>query len=294
MLNRSWSAVLVAAFLRVKKTRKNEESYYHFINDRKQEPYPETKSLGSTNNRIEKNYLGDLSYFTINKNSQAPIVLYIHGGAYVHSITKFHISMLDDIATKTGCEIILPMYKLAPWGNYKDNYASMIDLYKKVIEEESGRKIIVMGDSAGGGFSLGLCELMKEYHLRQPDELVLLSPWVDVTCSNPDIEKYASLDPMLTAEWLRGAVRNYANGDDLTQYLLSPLNGDVSCLNNVTIFVGTREIFYPDNILLKQKLEENGVNIELFVGEDMNHVYPVYPIPEAKKARNKIIQVVNR
>jgi len=33
---------------------------------------------------------------------------------------------------------------------------------------------------------------------------------------------------------------------------------------------------------------------ELIVGEEMNHVYPLFPIPEAKPAVEKIIQVVTR
>jgi hypothetical protein len=33
---------------------------------------------------------------------------------------------------------------------------------------------------------------------------------------------------------------------------------------------------------------------ELFVGDEMNHVFPLYPIPEAKPAINKILQVVAR
>ena len=33
---------------------------------------------------------------------------------------------------------------------------------------------------------------------------------------------------------------------------------------------------------------------KLFIGEGMNHVFPLFPIPEAKPAADKIIKVVKR
>ena len=74
--------------------------------------------------------------------------------------------------------------------------------------------------------------------------------------------------------------------------LVSPINGDVSELKNVTIFVGTRELFYPDDTLLYEKLRNN-YNVTLYVGQGQNHVYPVYPTPEGRIALQTIIDIVN-
>ena len=56
-----------------------------------------------------------------------------------------------------------------------------------------------MGDSAGGGLSLALAEYFKAEGMRLPDELILLSPWVDVSMENEDIPKYQPKDPMIEA-----------------------------------------------------------------------------------------------
>lgn len=74
---------------------------------------------------------------------------------------------------------------------------------------------------------------------------------------------------------------------------ISPIYGDLSELKNVTIFVGTRELFYPDDTLLYDKLKNNP-NVKLYVGEGQNHVYPVYPTIEGRIALEQIADIVLR
>ena len=60
-----------------------------------------------------------------------------------------------------------------------------------------------------------------------------------------------------------------------------------------TIFLGTSEIFYPDVTKFYSMLEEDPSN-ELIIGDEMCHVYPLFPIDEAKPAVEKIINVIKR
>ncbi|MBQ3302986.1 MAG: esterase, partial [Clostridia bacterium] len=59
----------------------------------------------------------------------------------------------------------------------------------------------------------------------------------------------------------------------------------------VTIFVGTDGILYPDITKCFSLLDGDPSN-ELVIGEKMNHVYPLFPIPEAKPAVDKIIRLI--
>lgn len=52
--------------------------------------------------------------------------------------------------------------------------------------------LILMGDSAGGGFVLALAQFMKQEEVPQPSQLILLSPWLDLSLSNPNIKE---IDP---------------------------------------------------------------------------------------------------
>jgi acetyl esterase/lipase len=169
----------------------------------------------------------------------------------------------------------------------------MTQFYRKVLEYYPDNKIILMGDSAGGGLAAGLSMYFAKKGLPVPDKLILLSPWVDIEMENEEIKDYLEKDPILRYEDLKVDARYWANGHDLKDYRLSPLYGDVSVLKDVTLFTGTHEFFYPDIIRFGQKLEENGVRNRIFVGEKLYHVYPAFPIPEASDALRIIAQVID-
>ena len=126
----------------------------------------------------------------------------------------------------------------------------------------------------------------------QPDELVLISPWVDITNANPDIADYVDADPLMVPEPLAEIGRCWAGDTPPIDWHLSPIYGDLSGLRKVTTFVGTREIFLPDNALFHAKLLEAGVDSTLHVGESLNHVYPMFPTPEGHRARRDLVRLV--
>ena len=111
------------------------------------------------------------------------------------------------------------------------------------------------------------------------------------TMSNPDVADY--YDPMLTVTMGKMSGEAWAGDLPLDDPLVSPIYGDLSDLKNVTIFVGDRELFYPDDTLLYEKLKENE-NVVLHIGHGQNHVYPVYPTPEGRIAIEQIIDIINR
>lgn len=218
------------------------------------------------------------------------IVLYIHGGAYVNEIMLLHVKFCDNLAKKANACVYAPLYPLAPNHTYKETYEIVEKMYKHLLTLDM--PIAIMGDSSGGGFSAAFAEYLAANDLPQPDNLVLLSPWVDVSMSGDyDSVEY---DPVPGVDGLRELGRAWAGDLDLTDYRVSPIYGDVSGLSRTTIFVGTHEQLYSDVSKFYEKLKENGVEAELNVGEGMNHVYPVYPfVPESKEAFNHIVDVIS-
>ncbi len=228
----------------------------------------------------------------LNDNAETKqVVFYIHGGYYVYQMGGEQMSTMNHLANEANATIIMPIYPLAPFHTTEDNYETMVSLYAQVCRENEGKKIILMGDSAGGGYALALAEGLSAHGLDQPDELILLSPWVDVTMSNPEIPNY--YDPMLTVTMGRTSGEAWAGSLPMDDWQVSPIYGDLSDLKNVTIFVGTREMFYPDDTLLAEKLQANP-NVTLVIGKGQNHVYPVYPTMEGRLAVEQILEIIKR
>ena len=240
--------------------------------------------------KVESKYMFDCQIIVFNEaESTERTVIYLHGGAYVNEIVPPHIVFCDKIAKKTNATVFAPIYPLAPNHTYDETYRIVEDLYKFALE--MGKPITIMGDSAGGGLSAAFCEYLAGIGLEQPEHLILISPWVDVSMSG-DYDDYVECDPALGVE-VREFGESWAGDLDIKDYRISPLFGDVSQLSQTALFVGTHEIIYPDIIEFYDKLISGGVDAKLFVGEEMTHVYPIYPlVPESREAFNQIVEII--
>jgi acetyl esterase/lipase len=243
--------------------------------------------------RIDEVVSRDMQLFYMNVESESDkLIIYLHGGAYVEEMLPFHWLMLDKITSNVDAAFIIPDYPLAPYNDFRDCYEKLETFYRKVLEYYPDRKIILMGDSAGGGLALGLTMYLDHLGLKTADKLILMSPWVDLVMDNPEIPFYKKNDPTLKQDELSVDAMYWANGEDLKDYRLSPIYGELNGLKDVTMFCGTHEFFYPDIVKMHEKLKEKGIRTRLYVGEGLNHVYPAFPIPEADKAIRQICEII--
>lgn len=240
--------------------------------------------------KVESKDLFGCQMVIFNENEDVErLVIYLHGGIYVNEIRNPHISFCDKLAKKINATVFAPLYPLAPNHTYEETYEIVEKLYKDLLT--INKPIIVMGDSAGGGLSAAFCEYLAVNELPQPKNLILISPWLDVSMSGDYDE--VEFDPMLGVDGLREMGETWAGDLDPKDYKVSPLFGDIKKLPKTTLFVGTHEIFYPDVVKFYNKLKDNGIDVELNIGEEMTHVYPIYPlVPESKEAFKHIVEII--
>ena len=223
------------------------------------------------------------------------IILYLHGGGYLYNPLRSQFDSLHEISKRTDSMVVMPIYRKIPKYTFRDSYPVLLSLYASLKMNYPKSPIVLMGDSAGGGLALGLAQVIAGQGRIGPDKIVLLSPWLDVKTDNPLIEQYQPLDPLLEAWKLQVAGEMWAGGlEQMTNPMVSPIYGNMSGLGRITIFVGTREIFYPDVMQLHERLLAEGIDHDLIVGEGQNHVYPLYPIKEGREARNRIVEIINK
>ena len=200
-------------------------------------------------------------------------ILYFHGGSYVAEATKQHWDFIERIVNDTGATVILPDYPLAPKYNYKHVFQMVEPLYKELVETIDSKQLILMGDSAGGGLGLALEEKIAQENLPMPAKTILISPWLDVRLNNPKIEEVQKNDKQLNKETLKLAGIAYAGEDGINSYLVNPIEGDLSKLENITILTGTHDILNPDVHELKQKAQQVGVSIEVKEYPEAGHIW---------------------
>ena len=241
---------------------------------------------------VKQYRVGDMQVFEVAaEDGSKPIVLYIHGGAYYHNFSSRHWKAMAEWAETTGCGIVAPNYPLLYRYTVKDAFPLMLQLYRQLQERYSARRILVMGDSAGGGFSLALAqEVLKTDSLELPSQLVLISPWVDVAGGDDALQEY---DTCLNNEVLRHVGADWAGEIDVHDPIVSPLYGDMQDLPPTDLFTGTWEVFYTDIVKTFDKMKAAGVDVRLHVKEKMGHVYPLWLCPEGKEARKEIAKIIN-
>ena len=253
------------------------------------------------NVEIQTNYIDNMKYYTLDYSSNISgddydtndmLLLYFHGGAYVLQLNEAQVYTATKMAKNSHSKLVIPLYPLAPKHTAIETYDLLDKLYSKMIEENPNSKIVFAGDSAGGGLALGFAEYLLDKEIKNPDKLILISPWVDISMENEEIDNYIDVDPMLNKTTLLVEGEMWKGNLSNKDYRVSPIYGKMQGLGDIIIFTGTREILFPDAVLLQSKLKESGVNSILEIGENMNHVYVGYPIKEADEAMDKIIEFV--
>ena len=220
--------------------------------------------------------------------------VYLHGGAYMAGIAPQHWTLIGRLAD-AGVRVEVPLYGLAPPHTYREAYPFLHRVWAELAEESGGDAagdLVLAGDSAGGGLALGLAQELVADGTRPPSRLVLLSPWLDLTLSHPRMAEFEAVDPWLARPGLLEAARVWADGDDPTAARLSPGNGAPAGLPPTALFVGTREIGYPDAASFAVAAAAAGVEVDLTVAEGAVHVYPLVPAPEGAEGTRAVVAAV--
>ena len=181
-------------------------------------------------------------------------------------------------------------YPLAPEHTYRDVFPALLDVYRDLIARIDPGKLILLGDSAGAGMALALAQSLKATGLLQPRDLVLFSPWLDLTMSDPAAGEID--DPILAPFGLIAAGKMYAGKDDPATPLCSPINGDLSGLPRTTVFIGTRDVFLPDCRCLHLKMKAAGTPINHLEYAGLFHCWPLCPLPETTQAMKQLAEIV--
>lgn len=224
-----------------------------------------------------------IKVFTFGGKNAKNTILYIHGGAYVLEINYQHFLYCFLLSRKLDAYVLAPVYPLAPDHKANETYGIVTELYEMLISRDN---LILMGDSAGGGFVHSFCQYLKTVNLPQPERIITFSPWVDISMSSPPYD--SENDPVLGEVGLKEIGKSWAGEFNSQDWMVSPLFGDNSGMADTLIFAGENEIFYKDIKKYVENLKRDNVNVKLVTGFDLFHIYPLFPIPEAKKAFNEI------
>ena len=189
------------------------------------------------------------------KKTNGGHVIFLHGGGYVAEATASHRRIIEELVKMYGLKVTFIDYPLAPEHTYEKTHEIVMKAYREITIKNYGDEFYLFGDSAGGGLALAVLQILRDEKIIPfPKKTVLMSPWVDLTMSNPKIGEAAERDPLLTMDCLYHAAERYIGNGDAKNAVLSPIFGRMDNLGKIFLLTGTHEILNPDCRKLKIKL----------------------------------------
>jgi acetyl esterase/lipase len=221
----------------------------------------------------------------------AGAVVYAHGGGWVGEIAPQHWWLVAQLAAEAGAAVTVPIYPLVPFGTAGEVVPWVADLARRAADDHG--RVVLAGDSAGGQIVLSAA-----LHLRDRDDdvrparTILVSPALDLTFSNPEIEDVQPSDPWLGVPGARVLAEHWRGDRSLEDPMVSPLFGDLRGLGPISVHSGTRDVTNPDGRLLVSRARAAGVDVELHERHGLLHVFPLLPTPEGRVGRALIVDEV--
>lgn len=210
-------------------------------------------------------------------------VFYLHGGGYSLEASPFHKNIQERFAKTFSLKVSYFDYPLAPENTAKTTLKTTEEAFEHLQALYPDDIFYLFGDSAGGGLATALAQRLRDQDIkRRPKRIALVSPWLDVSVSDPRSASLQEEDVLLEKELLIKAGKNYAGEWSVEDPRVSPLYGSFDFLGYLLVIAGTAEILYPDVLRLQQKVQQStGTNLQTTIVPEMMHDFVVYPLKES-------------
>jgi epsilon-lactone hydrolase len=219
------------------------------------------------------------------------VLLYLHGGSYNAGSPRTHRALAARLSRASGARALTPDYRLAPEHRFPAAVEDATAVYRWLLANDiRPERIVVAGDSAGGGLALALAVALRDAGEPLPAAVGCISPWTDLAGTGASMVTRAKADPILSPSANTPEARCYLGDADLRTPLASPLYADLHGLPPLLLQVGDDEILLDDSTRLAERAREAGVEVRLAVWPGMWHVWHAFApfVPEAQRAIDEL------
>lgn len=197
------------------------------------------------------------------------MLLYIHGGGFVVGSLESHDAICAEIAARVGAEMVAVDYRLAPehiWPAQTDDCRAVL-----LSLLGDGRKVVLIGDSAGGNLAAGLTLQARDEGWRGVVGQALIYPALGGDLISGSYEEMADAPGLSTADvaYYRSVLQ--APQNDTIAYPL--LEDDFRGLPPTFITVAHFDPLRDDGRKYAARLLESGINVWFREEPQMVHAW---------------------
>jgi epsilon-lactone hydrolase len=224
-------------------------------------------------------------------------LLYLHGGGYLACSPLTHRPLTLPLARQAGVRLFAADYRLAPEHRFPAAVDDVLAAYRWLIAQGTDpRRLVVAGDSAGGGLALALLVALRDAGERLPAAAVCLSPWTDLAATGETLRTNDASCAMFHGDSVAAAARIYLGDAAPDHPLASPIYADLTGLPPLQLYASSTEVLLDDAVRLAARARDCGVPVDLQVWDDLPHVWPIHYLlmPEARAAMRQIADFARR
>jgi monoterpene epsilon-lactone hydrolase len=215
----------------------------------------------------------------------AATMLYLHGGGYIACSPQSHRPITSAFA-QAGFRVFAPDYRLAPEHPFPAAVEDAVAAYRGLLADTDPTKIVVAGDSAGGGLALALMISLRDQGLPQPAAAALFSPLTDFACTGNSMHDNSRRCAMFNSASIPKAAEKYLGNVDQRTPLASPLYAQLRDLPPLLVHVGANETLLDDSLRFVKRAQSAGLRIESKVWPAVPHCWQLMHrvIPEGRES----------
>lgn len=238
-------------------------------------------------------------YRTSTTSSSAPVILYLHAGAFFAGSPEANAAGVLPACHLSGSEAVAVRYTLVPDAAFPTQLVEIDRVYRSLVDGGvAATRIVVVGDSAGGNLAAASVVRWRASGVALPAGIVIISAPLDGTASSDAYKLLQARDPLFGGNpeaGCRGLFSLYAGGVDVRNPQVSPMFADLAGFPPALIHVGTREVVLGDAARFAEKARAAGVDVTLRVFDGMFHLFQQHwRLKEARAAQKDVADFVRR
>lgn len=231
-----------------------------------------------------------LSRISLGDVDDASAIMFIHGGGYVAGSPWTHRGMLAQLSRFAGVPVFAPTYRLAHRAPFPAAFEDAVAAWHlmRTVHKFAPERIVLAGDSAGGGAALALMAHLLGNGER-PAGLIGLSPWTDLTLASPSLKANEATDAILPRARMPELCDIVLQGADPADPRVSPMHAHWNPPPPVYFQASETEILLDDARRMADVLRKAGGDVRVDLWPDAPHVWQIFDgwIPEAREALEK-------
>ena len=208
------------------------------------------------------------------------LVIFYHGGGFCYPAGKYHYNLAKKICLSANVKVLFVNYRLAPKYSFPTPIEDSFCAYNWALNNLKSKKIVLMGDSAGGNLCVGVINKAFEKNLKLPIAQMLLYPALCYDPNLPSMQTYTDV-PMCSIKDLQKYQKLYLKNTSLKDILVSPIYSNPEIMPTTYIETAEFDCLKDGALLFAQKLQSANKSVTVVNTSGTIHAFDIVPKSKA-------------